>query len=319
MTDGWYLRIRGKAEGPFDFEALLALKDRGKLHKSHKLSVNGDDWFAASELEGIFLQSTSTAPVSNAQAEVSEPAVAPTDEWWYSANDGKIGPVDRSVIEEGVTSRRLSPADLVWQKGMEEWKPVSEMPQFAEFLLPRENIVIEASRLRPVNSLTDCILWLTVLSGVLAPFSTGLVLSGDRTFFPAVQTLVILYLLVAAVRAILLLVSLYRLNSNARVLGAVDLEYSPAFTVWTFFIPIANLVLPCSAVLQIQKASVDPLAWRKQPSSGLVISWWITLILSLFASPFAFVVPWLDLPPWILAWLVLKRMNEAQLAHVASE
>lgn len=49
---------------------------------------------------------------------------------WYYAEDGQpVGPVGAEVVRERFGTGRMGPADLVWRMGMEDWVPVSEMPE----------------------------------------------------------------------------------------------------------------------------------------------------------------------------------------------
>jgi len=52
---------------------------------------------------------------------------------WYYAHDGQQkGPVPLSELRRLATSGEFDPReDLVWKDGMEEWKPASEVPEFA--------------------------------------------------------------------------------------------------------------------------------------------------------------------------------------------
>ncbi len=53
------------------------------------------------------------------------------DNWHYSINGEKIGPVPFSELERMVAEGTLEPGDLVWSKGMADWQAagkVSELP-----------------------------------------------------------------------------------------------------------------------------------------------------------------------------------------------
>lgn len=53
------------------------------------------------------------------------------DKWYYSFNGEQIGPVSFAELARLVEEGTLEPGDLVWTKGMADWKPagkVSELP-----------------------------------------------------------------------------------------------------------------------------------------------------------------------------------------------
>lgn len=83
---------------------------------------------------------------------------------------------------------------------------------------------------------------------------------------------------------------LYRVRSNVAELRVSGLQYTPGWLIGSFFIPIAQLIIPCLAVQEIWKAS-DPAAplqdrasWRRRPLSALVILWWLCWLLFLGLS-----------------------------------
>lgn len=69
-------------------------------------------------------------------------------------------------------------------------------------------------------------------------------------------------------------------HANLQALGAWDLAYTPRWAVASFFVPIANLVLPHRIGVEIWRASnpllplSDPTAWKREGRHGLVSWWW---------------------------------------------
>jgi S1-C subfamily serine protease len=57
----YYVRIRGKAAGPFDEDTLIDMKKQGKLGRTSEVSENGSDWKFAEKLE--FLYPSPFAPI----------------------------------------------------------------------------------------------------------------------------------------------------------------------------------------------------------------------------------------------------------------
>jgi hypothetical protein len=83
-----------------------------------------------------------------------------------------------------------------------------------------------------------------------------------------------LSLVLAAFIALLLWV--YRVNRNARALGAEGMTYTPGWSVGWFLVPIANLVMPFLALRETWKASTPGTGanWRQAPVSPIFAAWW---------------------------------------------
>lgn len=85
------------------------------------------------------------------------------------------------------------------------------------------------------------------------------------------------------VNAPVFLVWAYRAAANNRALGARALEYTPGWTVGWFFVPFANLIMPCLAIQEIWTTSHDPSERTASASHVPVIAWWLLRILSTLA------------------------------------
>jgi len=95
----------------------------------------------------------------------------------------------------------------------------------------------------------------------------------------------ILQFFIFVVSGILILKWIYRSNYNARQLGAIDMAFTPGWSIGWYFIPIANLWKPYQAMKEIWKASSNPHSWKSQPVSSLLPWWWFFWIVSnMFAN-----------------------------------
>ena len=74
--------------------------------------------------------------------------------------------------------------------------------------------------------------------------------------------------------AVLILRWIYRANANVHELGATNMTYSPVMSVVWFFVPIMGLWKPYQAMLQIWKASVEPVNWKSAKGHPIVGTWW---------------------------------------------
>jgi hypothetical protein len=72
---------------------------------------------------------------------------------------------------------------------------------------------------------------------------------------------------------------IHRANANVRGFGAQGLNFTPGWAVGWFFVPLANLLLPYQAVVEIWKASRSPAHWQEAPIPNLVGVWWLLWLL----------------------------------------
>lgn len=116
----YYVRIRGKAFGPFDEEQLKEMKSKGKLGRTTEISENKVEWQTAENVSFLFtpsatlgLSSSAANPFQSQSFSASEPA-----DWFYSVNGAEgYGPVTRSAILQMLQAGTLQGESLVWQQG----------------------------------------------------------------------------------------------------------------------------------------------------------------------------------------------------------
>jgi len=73
---------------------------------------------------------------------------------------------------------------------------------------------------------------------------------------------------------------IYRAGANVRTFGAKGLQDSPGWAVGWYAIPIMQWFKPFIAMVEIWKASGEPLQWRSQPTPALLGSWWAFWVLT---------------------------------------
>ncbi|MBB6184098.1 DUF4328 domain-containing protein [Oleiagrimonas soli] len=86
--------------------------------------------------------------------------------------------------------------------------------------------------------------------------------------------------LLFVLNGILFLVWLYRAAANIRALGARALEYTPGWCVGWFFVPFANLFIPCLVVQEVWMTSHDPSERTASASAIPVVTWWVLRIVT---------------------------------------
>jgi hypothetical protein len=81
---------------------------------------------------------------------------------------------------------------------------------------------------------------------------------------------------------ILFLMWVYRTNRNARALGADGMKYTPGWSVGWFFVPVANLWMPCLVMQELWRATSPELIrrWRQASGSTFVGIWWAVSLMT---------------------------------------
>jgi GYF domain 2/Domain of unknown function (DUF4190) len=162
VAETWYVRARGRIQGPLSWAQLRALRDRGQLARFDQISRDRQSWAPADSLEHLFPRAgAGGAFVPAAQAKNrgprrgSEPEevgfliidddasaagaiVAPgragpaADEpagWYYAESGAPQGPVGLTELERLASDGRIGPGTLYWRSGLEQWTPGSDLPE----------------------------------------------------------------------------------------------------------------------------------------------------------------------------------------------
>lgn len=79
---------------------------------------------------------------------------------------------------------------------------------------------------------------------------------------------------------VIFLMWIHRMCRNCHGFGASGMEFTPGWAVGWYFIPIANLVKPYSAMKEIWQVSSDPAQWPRTPASSLLGFWWGAWVLA---------------------------------------
>lgn len=99
-----------------------------------------------------------------------------------------------------------------------------------------------------------------------------------------------LYAITFLVTGITFLRWTYLSNRNARLLGASDMDFTPAWAVGWYFVPIANLWKPYQALKETFKASHPDFAedWKQAAHPEILPVWWTLWILASFVGQAVF-------------------------------
>jgi hypothetical protein len=144
MSDQYFIRVRGRVQGPFETDKLRQLARRGQFSRLHEISLDGQQWMPAQNVPDIF-----ATPVTNdsvvthkskngesaggelqLQAATQTNAATPPrqDVWYYSGNGSPLGPVDFHMLVNLIATRQLAPETSVWREGMADWVPAQSVP-----------------------------------------------------------------------------------------------------------------------------------------------------------------------------------------------
>ena len=134
MDQQFFVRIRGRVQGPYDAEKLRSLVRRGQLSRMHEVSNDKVAWRQAADFPELFatpeVRSASprnaVASTSSSTVDVESDEDIPLQddkEWYYAKNNVQNGPVTFDHLKALVQAGAVLGDDLVWKTGMTEWKP----------------------------------------------------------------------------------------------------------------------------------------------------------------------------------------------------
>lgn len=74
----------------------------------------------------------------------------------------------------------------------------------------------------------------------------------------------------------------HRMQANTFALGIFGLRFTPAWAVGWYFVPVANLWMPCRAMSETWRANRNPTGWQFDSGTGFLIVWWLLWLSSIF-------------------------------------
>jgi S1-C subfamily serine protease len=134
----WFVRVRGRVNGPYDLQELRALKDRGQLARMHEVSSDRVQWSTAAGVPGLFdggsvVSTAGTGDWGGGHATFdagAATAAPPADDWYYAPDGGsQLGPVSTFALRGMIQSGQVSPATVVWKSGLSGWLPARDIPE----------------------------------------------------------------------------------------------------------------------------------------------------------------------------------------------
>lgn len=155
----YYIRFRGRVEGPFTADELVARQSRGRFGRHYEVSFDRSQWKRAADILELFparpfptyadAGSTHESPAipgeevydihQSEQADThreslirndtrSEEYSAHDDSWYYAKDGKESDPVSYALLQFLVGKGDVRPDDFVWTEGMTEWVEVRSCP-----------------------------------------------------------------------------------------------------------------------------------------------------------------------------------------------
>jgi Domain of unknown function (DUF4328) len=117
---------------------------------------------------------------------------------------------------------------------------------------------------------------------LLSTFGTGPLayINPPPLFAAATQIMSLLNLILFIALVIFILLWIHRAHANLRVIGLDGLNYSPAWAVGCFFVPIANLISPFRTMRELHNRSFGEEAHFAASTVEDVNSWWTCFLVS---------------------------------------
>lgn len=137
----YYIRSRGRVQGPFTKERLHALSRRGMFGPHFHVSFDGQTWSSASEHPELF-------HVGNNMDRIETPIEDEHDKviWHVVVRGNRQGPVSLNQLKQLVAVEQIGPSDLVWKEGMVDWiESINVSGLFPGGFAPRTSVEAVAS------------------------------------------------------------------------------------------------------------------------------------------------------------------------------
>jgi hypothetical protein len=226
-----------------------------------------------------------------------------------SSRGGQPQQHEESKVKSMIDLGQLSPDDLYWKEGMQDWQPLRKLFPPSPYATPSTDPIPVppepdgssysfAKNPRGLNTFLKVMLWLslgTTLLTLLSDIGQWMLLNG-ATIDPGEAEandvrqgiIALVYFVVFIVTTVAFAKWIHRANLNSRGFGAKDMRFTPGWAVGYYFIPILNLVRPYQAMKEIWKISGNPRDWQNEKDSPILPIWWTLWILSAIVGQVAF-------------------------------
>jgi hypothetical protein len=207
-TQEYYVRRRGRVDGPWSLAKLRSEVALRKLGRHHDVSTDGEQWRLAQEVEGLFQlleqrKSVTSSPVQATDeieleaVETEAPGNNSPAEWYYSVSGQQRGPIVVRELESLLLRGELALDDLVWREGFPNWMSIDECPELMKVfdLKPSENAatMVGQTRLFQPTTRTSRMAVTGLALAALCLLTSWIPLLGFAGLGPAVLSAIALY------------------------------------------------------------------------------------------------------------------------------
>lgn len=160
MADSFYVRVRGKPQGPYTPEQLQVFAKRGQFSRLHEVSPDGVSWVRASSFPDLFTNDVTiidagqshAQPIIMAAPEPTAHTIGPAapatpqrpqsngERCFYTVSGVEHGPIDFLSLRALVSAGKIGENDLVWIEGSADWTPPYRVPG----LMPAGSLTLNA-------------------------------------------------------------------------------------------------------------------------------------------------------------------------------
>jgi len=202
----YYVRRRGRTDGPWTFDKLQAEIILRKLGRHHEISEDKATWFHAGELAELFpavevqkivRQHVDGHPLVGNEAAIEDELELETSEHvqWYCAIDNEqLGPMDIASLRQLLLSGQCALDDLVWCDGYTEWVSAESVPEIISEMntshLAKANDREEEPRLVKLPPSQCTAAMASLILGVCSLFVSWIPLFGFLGIAPIVAALI---------------------------------------------------------------------------------------------------------------------------------
>ena len=135
----YYVRRKGRVQGPWDFGRLQSEVELKMLSAFHEVSLDGDAWIPARDLAGLFPREEKRKVLNRGTPQYTAPTVqidlnsVGNGEWYYCADQNQVGPMTKSDLVEAVLSGRCPLDALAWKEQFgDDWLPIEQVSELMQ-------------------------------------------------------------------------------------------------------------------------------------------------------------------------------------------
>lgn len=146
----YFIRNRGRAQGPFDEDQLRAMTQRGQFSRVYEVSEDGKTWNSAQGYSHLFsapsssasqtpanvIDSRSSASLSSDSAFNASSQDSDTPIWHYEINGKKFGPEPAGLLNQYYKRNLIDGNTSVWREGMVQWTPIKSVAEL-NWIVPK--------------------------------------------------------------------------------------------------------------------------------------------------------------------------------------